>query len=129
MTARFVDCDMMMRYHWGLAIGHTYTHSDGQDNHVAMQGCPSSGTNSASFCNDDESDPDSPEVGNEPDPAITNAEYSLESQDDLDWDESDSEEAEDSEIDEEMYSSTDEMSVQVGCLLLNSTHRMLFCRY
>jgi hypothetical protein len=25
--ARFVDRDMVMRYHWGLAIGHTYTHS------------------------------------------------------------------------------------------------------
>jgi hypothetical protein len=24
--ARFVDRDMLMRYHWGLAIGHLYTH-------------------------------------------------------------------------------------------------------
>ena len=23
---RFVDRDMTMRYHWGLAVGHTYTH-------------------------------------------------------------------------------------------------------
>ncbi|KIK16607.1 hypothetical protein PISMIDRAFT_113057 [Pisolithus microcarpus 441] len=25
----FVDCDMMMQYHWGLAVGHVYTHSPG----------------------------------------------------------------------------------------------------
>lgn len=25
--SRFVDRDMMMRYHWGLGIGHTYSHS------------------------------------------------------------------------------------------------------
>jgi hypothetical protein len=24
--ARFVDRDMVMRYHWGLAVGHTYAH-------------------------------------------------------------------------------------------------------
>ena len=23
----FVDRDMFMRYHWGLGVGHTYTHS------------------------------------------------------------------------------------------------------
>jgi hypothetical protein len=26
----FVDRDMIMRYHWGLAIGHTYMHEDSQ---------------------------------------------------------------------------------------------------
>jgi len=26
----FVDRDMIMRYHWGLAIGHTYMHGDSQ---------------------------------------------------------------------------------------------------
>jgi hypothetical protein len=25
-TASFVDRDMVMRYHWGLAVGHTYAH-------------------------------------------------------------------------------------------------------
>ena len=24
---RFVDCDMLMRYHWGLGIRHTYSHT------------------------------------------------------------------------------------------------------
>ncbi|KAJ3542068.1 hypothetical protein NMY22_g3642 [Coprinellus aureogranulatus] len=28
MINRFVDRDMMMRYHWGLAVGHIYSHSD-----------------------------------------------------------------------------------------------------
>jgi hypothetical protein len=35
---RFADRDMVMRYHWGLAIGHTYTHaaaSDGSVVHVS----------------------------------------------------------------------------------------------
>jgi hypothetical protein len=29
---RFVDRDMVMRYHWGLAVGHLYTHSDTRNN-------------------------------------------------------------------------------------------------
>ena len=27
MVTRFVDRDMLMRYHWGLGIGHSYTHT------------------------------------------------------------------------------------------------------
>ena len=27
MSSRFVDRDMLMRYHWGLGIGHTYSHN------------------------------------------------------------------------------------------------------
>ena len=26
ISFRFVDHDMLMRYHWGLGIGHTYSH-------------------------------------------------------------------------------------------------------
>ncbi|KAG2114229.1 uncharacterized protein F5147DRAFT_770226 [Suillus discolor] len=26
-TNRFVDCDMFMQYHWGLGVGHTYSHT------------------------------------------------------------------------------------------------------
>jgi len=26
-TLRFVDRDMVMRYHWGMAVGHVYTHA------------------------------------------------------------------------------------------------------
>jgi hypothetical protein len=26
-TLRFVDRDMVMRYHWGMAAGHVYTHA------------------------------------------------------------------------------------------------------
>src|ERR1700722_2291156 len=29
---RFVDRDMMMRYHWGLAVGHTYGHRLSESN-------------------------------------------------------------------------------------------------
>jgi hypothetical protein len=28
LSCRFVDRDMTMRYHWGLAVGHTYTHGE-----------------------------------------------------------------------------------------------------
>ena len=28
MNSRFVDRDMLMRYHLGLAVGHIYTHSE-----------------------------------------------------------------------------------------------------
>ena len=27
MIPRFVDRDMVMRYHWGLGVGHVYTHN------------------------------------------------------------------------------------------------------
>lgn len=27
-TTRFVDRDMVMRFHWGLGIGHVYSHAD-----------------------------------------------------------------------------------------------------
>lgn len=29
--SRFVDRDMMMRYHWSLGIGHTYSHTNNPD--------------------------------------------------------------------------------------------------
>jgi hypothetical protein len=124
MTARFVDRDMIMRYHWGLAIGHTYTNSNGRDNHTAMQDCQCQPPRNdpASLCEDDEADADNPNVTDEPDPDIINTEYSLEIHDDMDWDESNSEGG-DSEIDEEIYSSADEMLVHLRCLLLNFTHR------
>ena len=32
MVSSFVDRDMVMRYHWGLGVGHTYVH--GIDNEV-----------------------------------------------------------------------------------------------
>jgi hypothetical protein len=44
---RFVDRDMIMRYHWGLAIGHTYMHGDSQVD-------PSSSTEGASHMDEDE---------------------------------------------------------------------------
>ncbi|KAJ3531757.1 hypothetical protein NMY22_g8020 [Coprinellus aureogranulatus] len=31
MVNRFVDRDMLMRYHWGLGIGHLYSHEDAPD--------------------------------------------------------------------------------------------------
>jgi len=29
MAQRFVDRDMVMRYHWGLGVGHSYAHKQG----------------------------------------------------------------------------------------------------
>ena len=39
---RFVDRDMLMRYHWGLGVGHTYSHvrdhSEHTDKSIVPQG-------------------------------------------------------------------------------------------
>jgi hypothetical protein len=35
--SRFVDRDMIMRYHWGLGVGHLYAHRDGHDNGMTVQ--------------------------------------------------------------------------------------------
>jgi hypothetical protein len=32
---RFVDRDMVMRYHWGLGIGHVYSHHSGSGSYSA----------------------------------------------------------------------------------------------
>jgi hypothetical protein len=31
LTISFVDRDMVMRYHWGLGVGHTYSHVPGPE--------------------------------------------------------------------------------------------------
>ena len=31
MSFRFVDRDMLMRYHWGLGVGHIYSHGQRAD--------------------------------------------------------------------------------------------------
>jgi len=41
---RFADRDMVMRYHWGLAIGHTYTHAAAADGSVVHVSTADSGT-------------------------------------------------------------------------------------
>ena len=33
-TYSFVDHDMVMRYHWGLGVGHAYTHGQGISNEI-----------------------------------------------------------------------------------------------
>ena len=33
LTQRFVDRDMLLRYHWGLGIGHTYSHDRDRSEH------------------------------------------------------------------------------------------------
>lgn len=33
IVQRFVDCDMLLRYHWGLGVGHTYSHVRDQSEH------------------------------------------------------------------------------------------------
>jgi hypothetical protein len=37
MMTRFADRDMVMRYHWGLAVGHIYTQSQLSDSNPTMQ--------------------------------------------------------------------------------------------
>ena len=32
LLSSFLDRDMLMRYHWGLSIGHTYTHATSSTN-------------------------------------------------------------------------------------------------
>jgi hypothetical protein len=34
MVCRFVDCNMVMRYHWGLGVGHIYSHCSGSPTEV-----------------------------------------------------------------------------------------------
>jgi hypothetical protein len=34
---RFADCDMLMRYHWGLGIGHTYSHTKESTNPTTIE--------------------------------------------------------------------------------------------
>ena len=34
IVSSFVDCDMVMRYHWGLGVGHMYAHGHEVDNEV-----------------------------------------------------------------------------------------------
>lgn len=46
---RFVDRDMLMRYHWGLSVGHVYSHSDqlhGEETRDENQ-CPTQGVEHA----------------------------------------------------------------------------------
>jgi hypothetical protein len=35
VARRFVDRDMVMRYHWGLAVGHVYTHGQTTSKDIA----------------------------------------------------------------------------------------------
>jgi len=37
---RFVDRDMIMRYHWGLAVGHVYTHGQTAALVASLTGMP-----------------------------------------------------------------------------------------
>jgi hypothetical protein len=86
---------MIMRFHWGLAVGHTYTHED-------ISHC----SRTAEGCLDEESIPGAP--GNsEPGPSEKqvipdeNREYSLDDCDHVDW-------GHDSDVDEANCSVSDE---------------------
>lgn len=45
---RFVDRDMLMRFHWGLAVGHTYTHRRRSEHAGVLWPCRDAGPRSAS---------------------------------------------------------------------------------
>jgi hypothetical protein len=71
----FVDRDMIMRYHWGLAIGHTYMHGDSQVD-------PSSSREGTSHREEEDTDADGHAAiaeNEEEDASITNLEHDDES--------------------------------------------------
>ena len=61
ILSRFVDRDMLMRYHWGLGIGHSYSHMavspDSRSCSTLRQPCSGrDGTEDYRFCTDEGED-------------------------------------------------------------------------
>ena len=97
LNVRFVDRDMVMRYYWGLAVGHTYTHSESSDT-VETQICHE--TTEVDVCDPEESEiVNSINPKDDHDPEADNMEFSLEDRDYINLDASD-----ESGVDEDMPS-------------------------
>jgi hypothetical protein len=77
---RFPNCDMVMRFYWGSAIGHTYAHM--QSSRDGHEGGISSGSQDPICAVSDDTLEDEREIiVDHPD-----LEFTLESNDDDDWD-------------------------------------------
>ena len=95
-AVRFADCDMLLRYHWGLAVGHTYTHGQVPLERIARQDIGPV---------EEESDIEEPETQEDGEMDLL-----LGNRHDDDWDHSDDDYAgigADSESDVELFAATD----------------------
>jgi hypothetical protein len=101
---------MVMRYYWGLAVGHTYTHKESQDDDIVTQ---SHGTtterHSQGVCDIEETQTHDPVLEDE------EMQYSLEDRDDDNWQDWNGGDSDDDDIciesasDIEMYASGNEL--------------------
>ena len=73
---RFADRDMLMRFHWGLAIGHAYTHDS---------------TWTETFTTTEENSYEVSDIEGSHPPTVNPTEFSLKEHEDHDWDNSDEE--------------------------------------
>jgi hypothetical protein len=80
---------MIMRYHWGLAVGHAYTHPQGRDDDVELQDRQSLQNEAIATVTGehevDEADVVISDIEDSHEPNTFAAEYSLKPRDDLDW--------------------------------------------
>jgi hypothetical protein len=94
---RFVDRDMIIRYYWGLGVGHIYSHPRGSDSgdETQIRNDATECRTSADICGTEESEivVDLSAYGDRDADAV-NMEYSLENRDHIDLDTSDGSEAE-----------------------------------
>jgi hypothetical protein len=98
---------MIMQHHWGLAVGHTYTHPESSDHTVDTQNCRDEMecSRATNIYDSDESDviDDSNGLG-DPDPDPEDTEFSLENREHVNLDVSDQSSAY-SGCDEDLYMS------------------------
>ena len=111
-TDRFADRDMIMRYHWGIGIGHTYSHGICLSTHPSTESIPSEThddspanlNHSGSLAPADE-DTDSPALNSELDVQDEDPSSSSDNESELGLGSEDSEEWQDvpEELDDEEY--------------------------
>jgi hypothetical protein len=83
---------MVMRYHWGLAVGHTYAHERENIESMEIHPVDHGDIEEASINSEVEEDEDNPDGTNSQEDS---AEHTLENRDDDQWDNSSASEADD----------------------------------
>ena len=108
IAQRFVDRDMLMRYHWGLGVGHTYSHvlesSEHNDESITPQVLPTQGLH------DDASDLVLSNVHAITEQDNFDDEFSLADRDELGWE---SEDIDGDGPDDELGSESDSMMYEM----------------
>jgi hypothetical protein len=102
LCLRFVDPDMLMWYHWGLGIGHIYSHGHTEGHSTAV-----SATAQASDTRADDEGPEAPAmvINHQDDSDFENPEFGLENEEDDLWEIEES--SRDSKPDEELLTMVD----------------------